>query len=122
VHPTGIRAETAVSLLVALLLAALPFVVSPGGLEKFRLPKDVVFGVSATLIAGIFFGANGVRRLWKWRSWEGLLLLAVGYLVANSLWNRRGISAWAVCWVVGGVLLLLAVSRGVPQADHPRLG
>ncbi|RPI27930.1 MAG: hypothetical protein EHM61_06840 [Acidobacteria bacterium] len=120
-HPTGIRAETAVSLLVALLLAALPFVVSPGGLEKFRLPKDVVFGVSATLIAGIFFGANGVRRLWKWRSWEGLLLLAVGYLVANSLWNRRGISAWAVCWVVGGVLLLLAVSRGVPQADHPRL-
>jgi O-antigen ligase len=110
-----------ITLLSALLLAALPLVVSPGGFDQFRLPKDVVFGIAAVVIAGIFVAANGLRRFWRWRSWEMLLLVAVLYVLVHSLVIRPDISSWSVAWIAAAALLLFAVSRGVPVSSHPTL-
>ncbi len=110
-----------ITLLSAVLLAALPLVVSPGGLDQFRLPKDVVFGIAAVVIAGIFFAANGIRGFWRWRSWETLLLLALVYALVHSLVIRPEISGWSVVWITAAALLLFALSRGVPLSSHPAL-
>ncbi len=109
------------SLLSAILLAALPLVVNPGGLDQFRLPKDVVFGIGTALIAGVFFAANGIRRFWHWRSWEALLFLALLYALVHSLVIRPEVSGWSVVWIAAAAVLLFALSRGVPLSSHPTL-
>jgi len=123
-HPKAsatIKAEVAVSLLSAILLAALPLVVNPGGFDPFRLPKDVVFGIGAALIGGIFFAANGIRRSWHWRSWEALLLLGLLYAFVHGLVVRPETAGWSVLWIAAAALLLFAWSRGVPVSSHPTL-
>ncbi len=118
---TTTKAEVTVSLLSAIFLAVLPLVVNPGGFDKFRLPKDVFFGISAVVIASIFIAANGLRRFWRWRSWEGLALLALFYVLVHSLLIRADIAGWAVIWIAAAALLVFALSRGVPLVSHPTL-
>ena len=118
---SAVKAEVIVSLLSAVLLATLPFVVSPGGFDQFRLSKNVVFGVGAAVIAGVFFAANGIRRFWRWRSWEGLLLVGLLYALIHSLVVRPEFSGWSVAWIAGAAALLFALSRGVPVSSHPSL-
>jgi len=118
---TGIKAEVIVSLLAAIFLAALPLVVNPGGFDPFRLPKDVVFGIAAVVIAGVFFATNGIQRFWRWRSWESLLLLALLFVLVHSLLIRPETAGWSVAWIVAAALLLFTLSRGVPVSSHPTL-
>ncbi|RPJ57570.1 MAG: hypothetical protein EHM23_20150 [Acidobacteria bacterium] len=117
----GIKAEVIISLLAAILLAILPLVVNPGGFDQFRLPKDVVFGIAAVVIAGVFFAANGIRRFWRWRSWESLLLLALCYVLVHGFLIRPETAGWSVAWIIAAALLLFALSRGVPVSSHPTL-
>lgn len=117
----GNRAETAIWALLALMLAALPFVVSPGGFEKFRLPKDVIFSIGAALIVGIFFAVNGFRRFCKWRSWEALLVVSIGYLLVHGLLVNPEITGWSASWIIAALLFLLVIGRAVPAARHPGL-
>lgn len=91
-----------------------PFVVS-GGLDSFRLPKELFFEASAILAAGalaiqFLFEGAALRRRLKAVRWEMLLVgcAVLWTAVATALSTNRVISAESLLWVASAATLFVA--------------
>jgi O-antigen ligase len=111
--------DTLVRALMVVLFGLTPLVVSPAGLDKFRLPKDVVFVVLTGALAAAFLLTRNLRRLpmWRWFSWESFLALGLLYALVQGFVVGRSDQSWpALLWVACGVMVLFVVSQAASQS------
>jgi O-antigen ligase len=104
---------------VGILTALLPFVVSPAGYDKFRLPKDIVFLIAAFGAAALFLGRNRLSQFWRWKSWETAVLAGLVYVCLHTvLLGRADISSTALLMMAAAVALLLVLIWAIPGSFH----
>ncbi len=88
------------SLLAGGLIVVLPVVFSFTGLDKFRLPKDVVLTIFVAVLLPVLYLTSRLRRPVRWEMWEGLLVAAVGYVWLHvAVSSAREVSLWGAVQV-----------------------
>ncbi|GAB4108953.1 MAG: hypothetical protein Kow001_08050 [Acidobacteriota bacterium] len=96
----GIDWSLTPSLLAGGMLVVLPLVFSLTGLDKFRLPKDVVLTLFVALSLPVLFLTGRLRRPRSWKSWESLLGLGLGYVWLHATVSTAPeVSLWAAVHV-----------------------
>lgn len=92
----GIDWRLTPSLLAGGVMVALPLVFSFTGLDKFRLPKDVVLVLFVALCFPALYLVARLRNPRRWRGWESLLGVALGYVwFHTAVSTAPDVSLWA---------------------------
>jgi O-antigen ligase len=96
----GIDWSLTPSLLAGGLMVVLPLVFSFTGLDKFRLPKDVVLTLLVALSLPVLYLTARLRRPRPWGAWESLLGVSLAYVWLHAAVSTAPqVSLWAAVHV-----------------------
>jgi len=99
-------------------LAVLPFVFSPVGFDKFRLPKDVFTAIGIATLAGVFLIRRVSHFRWSLLGWETVLVAGLVYTALHTLLSGSAHGWSGVAWIAGSLLLFFCLRDGLSEWFH----
>ncbi len=115
------ESDALVAVFAVAFLAVLPFVVSPAGYEKFRLPKDVFAAIAIAALAGVFLIRRVSHLRWSLLSWDTVLVAGPVYVALHTLFFGSAHGWTGVAWISACLLLFFCVRDGLSEWFHRQL-